>query len=110
MPSWSILKSENVATPFTAVTVLVPGTVPGCGGNRSESARRLSISTRRLRRLLNGETDLEEELEEVAVQVASSRRSAAPLVRGDPARDKTTHPLSGPHAGPRFAIPDIATS
>jgi hypothetical protein len=35
-----------------------------CGGNRSESARRLSISTRRLRRLLNGGRDVETDLEE----------------------------------------------
>jgi two-component system response regulator HydG len=36
-------------------------TVKLCGGNRSESARRLSISTRRLRRLLNGGRDVEDE-------------------------------------------------
>ena len=35
-------------------------TVRLCGGNRSESARRLGISPRRLRRLLNGGLDLEE--------------------------------------------------
>ena len=38
-------------------------TVRLCGGNRSESARRLSISTRRLRRLLNGGRDVEDETE-----------------------------------------------
>jgi DNA-binding NtrC family response regulator len=41
----------------------VRATVKLCGGNRSESARRLSISTRRLRRLLNG-TDVTPDLEE----------------------------------------------
>ena len=54
-------------------TAAARATVQLCGGNRSESARRLSISTRRLRRLLNGEADLEEEMAEVAVQVASRR-------------------------------------
>jgi len=29
LPGWSILKSEKVATPFTAVTVFVPLSVPG---------------------------------------------------------------------------------
>ena len=42
----------------------VRATVKLCGGNRSESARRLSISTRRLRRLLNGGRDVETDLEE----------------------------------------------
>jgi two-component system, NtrC family, response regulator HydG len=42
----------------------VRATVKLCGGNRSESARRLSISTRRLRRLLNGGRDVEGDLEE----------------------------------------------
>src|SRR5712691_8447936 len=28
-PSWSMLRSENVATPFTAATVFVPDSVPG---------------------------------------------------------------------------------
>jgi two-component system response regulator FlrC len=41
----------------------VRATVKLCGGNRSESARRLSISTRRLRRLLNGGRDAEADLE-----------------------------------------------
>lgn len=41
----------------------VRATVQLCGGNRTESARRLSISTRRLRRLLNG-TDVTPDLEE----------------------------------------------
>ena len=38
----------------------VRATVKLCGGNRTESARRLSISTRRLRRLLNGGRDVED--------------------------------------------------
>jgi two-component system response regulator HydG len=42
----------------------VRATVKLCGGNRSESARRLSISPRRLRRLLNGGRDVETDLEE----------------------------------------------
>jgi hypothetical protein len=33
-------------------------TVKLCGGNRTESARRLLISPRRLRRLLNGGADM----------------------------------------------------
>ena len=39
-------------------------TVKLCGGNRSESARRLRISSRRLRRLLNGGADVGTDLEE----------------------------------------------
>jgi len=35
-----------------------------CGGNRSESARRLLISPRRLRRLLDGRSDVASDLEE----------------------------------------------
>ncbi len=41
----------------------VRATVKLCGGNRSESARRLSISTRRLRRLLNGGRDVEDDVD-----------------------------------------------
>ena len=41
----------------------VRATVKLCGGNRSESARRLLISTRRLRRLLNGGPDEGADLE-----------------------------------------------
>ena len=39
-------------------TAAVRATVELCGGNRSESARRLLISPRRLRRLLNGDADV----------------------------------------------------
>ncbi len=39
-------------------------TVKLCGGNRSESARRLRISSRRLRRLLNGGADVGADMEE----------------------------------------------
>ena len=39
-------------------TAAVQATVQLCGGNRSESARRLGISPRRLRRLLHGGEDL----------------------------------------------------
>ena len=50
--------------PLNEITsAAVRATVKLCGGNRSESARRLSISTRRLRRLLNG-TDVTPDLEE----------------------------------------------
>src|SRR2546426_689799 len=45
-------------------TAAVRATVKLCGGNRSESARRLLISPRRLRRLLNGGDDLGLDLEE----------------------------------------------
>jgi len=54
-------------------TAAARATVELCGGNRSESARRLSISTRRLRRLLGGEAALDEEMVEAAVRVASRR-------------------------------------
>jgi two-component system response regulator FlrC len=41
--------------PLDAITAAAAhATVKACGGNRSESARRLGISPRRLRRLLNG--------------------------------------------------------
>jgi two-component system, NtrC family, response regulator HydG len=40
-------------------TAAVRATVQLCGGNRSESARRLLISPRRLRRLLNGDGELD---------------------------------------------------
>jgi len=53
-----------VRLPLDQITsAAVRATVKLCGGNRSESARRLSISTRRLRRLLNG-TDVTPDLEE----------------------------------------------
>ncbi len=45
-------------------TAAVRATVQLCGGNRSESARRLLISPRRLRRLLDGRTDVGSDLEE----------------------------------------------
>ena len=45
-------------------TAAVRATVQLCGGNRSESARRLLISPRRLRRLLDGRTDVGTDLEE----------------------------------------------
>ena len=45
-------------------TAAARATVKLCGGNRSESARRLGISSRRLRRLLSGAPDLENEMEE----------------------------------------------
>ncbi len=41
-------------------------TVKLCGGNRRESARRLKISPRRLRRLLSGAADIDEDLFEIA--------------------------------------------
>ncbi|HEV8264960.1 MAG TPA: sigma-54 dependent transcriptional regulator [Gemmatimonadales bacterium] len=44
-------------------TAAAHATVKLCGGNRSESARRLLISPRRLRRLLNGGADLGEDLD-----------------------------------------------
>jgi hypothetical protein len=44
-------------------TAAARATVDLCGGNRSESARRLGISSRRLRRLLNGVVDVEEDFE-----------------------------------------------
>ena len=78
LPPASPRASGEGPIPFPAplhqiTTAAARATVELCGGNRSESARRLSISTRRLRRLLNGEADLEEELEEAAVRVASRR-------------------------------------
>ncbi len=45
-------------------TAAVRATVKLCGGNRSESARRLLISPRRLRRLLDGRSDVASDLEE----------------------------------------------
>ncbi|HMJ58930.1 MAG TPA: hypothetical protein VK467_07325, partial [Gemmatimonadales bacterium] len=59
---------ERGPIPFPApldqiTSAAVRATVKLCGGNRSESARRLSISTRRLRRLLNGGRDVEEDLD-----------------------------------------------
>jgi DNA-binding NtrC family response regulator len=45
-------------------TAAARATVKLCGGNRSESARRLLISPRRLRRLLNGDGDLGLDLDE----------------------------------------------
>ncbi len=48
----------------TITTAAAQATVQLCGGNRSESARRLGISPRRLRRLLNGGEDLGLDLEE----------------------------------------------
>ena len=53
---------HNGPIPFPAplhqiTTAAVRATVQLCGGNRSESARRLLISPRRLRRLLNGDSD-----------------------------------------------------
>lgn len=58
--------SREGPIPFPAplhqiTTAAVRATVKLCGGNRSESARRLSISTRRLRRLLNGGPDIEDD-------------------------------------------------
>jgi len=49
---------------LTITTAAAQATVQLCGGNRSESARRLGISPRRLRRLLNGGDDLGLDLEE----------------------------------------------
>ena len=79
LPPASPRASGEGPIPFPAplhqiTTAAARATVQMCGGNRSESARRLSISTRRLRRLLNGDGDLEEEMEEAVVRV-SSRRS-----------------------------------
>jgi DNA-binding NtrC family response regulator len=48
----------------TITTAAAQATVQLCGGNRSESARRLGISPRRLRRLLTGGEDLGLDLEE----------------------------------------------
>ena len=48
----------------TITTAAAQATVQLCGGNRSESARRLGISPRRLRRLLHGGEDLGLDLEE----------------------------------------------
>jgi two-component system, NtrC family, response regulator HydG len=49
----------------TITAAAVRATVRLCGGNRSESARRLLISPRRLRRLLSGGADLDSDQEEV---------------------------------------------
>ena len=49
---------------LTITTAAAQATVQLCAGNRSESARRLGISPRRLRRLLNGGDDLGLDLEE----------------------------------------------
>ena len=78
LPPTSPRASGEGPIPFPAplhqiTTAAARATVELCGGNRSESARRLSISTRRLRRLLNGAADLDEEMEEAAVRVASRR-------------------------------------
>jgi DNA-binding NtrC family response regulator len=49
-------------------TAAARATVDLCGGNRSESARRLAISSRRLRRLLNGGPESASELDEDEAQ------------------------------------------
>ena len=68
LPSLDAQTQRDGPIPFPApldqiTSAAVRATVKLCGGNRSESARRLSISTRRLRRLLNG-TDVTPDLEE----------------------------------------------
>jgi len=66
-------------------TAAARATVKLCGGNRSESARRLGISPRRLRRLLSGsdvEVDREEDVELQPREPATRDRRWAEAVRG----------------------------
>ena len=71
--------------PLHAITTAAAqATVQLCGGNRSESARRLCISPRRLRRLLNGGEDLGSDLQEDDVaewRGRFARRATHGLVR-----------------------------
>jgi DNA-binding NtrC family response regulator len=65
--------------PLHAITTAAArATVQLCGGNRSESARRLLISPRRLRRLLNGGGDLDFELLEKDDLLEPTARSIQP--------------------------------
>ena len=62
-PKMVTTATADTPIPFPAplhhiTTAAARATVKLCGGNRSESARRLGISSRRLRRLLNGEPDI----------------------------------------------------
>src|SRR6266545_5588591 len=59
LPTANALGAQDLPIPFPApldqiTAAAVRATVRMCGGNRKESARRLSISPRRLRRLLGG--------------------------------------------------------
>jgi len=59
LPMANALGAQDLPIPFPApldqiTAAAVRATVRMCGGNRKESARRLSISPRRLRRLLSG--------------------------------------------------------
>jgi DNA-binding NtrC family response regulator len=69
LPSADPTVQDDGPIPFPAplhqiTTAAARATVRLCGGNRSESARRLLISPRRLRRLLNGGEDVGVDLEE----------------------------------------------
>ncbi len=66
-------------------TAAARATVKLCGGNRSESARRLGISPRRLRRLLSGtdvEMDGDEDVEQQAGETEPRGERWANAVRG----------------------------
>ena len=72
-PSDPAVQGGEGPIPFPApldqiTSAAVRATVKLCGGNRSESARRLSISPRRLRRLLNGGRDVETDEEDDLVE------------------------------------------
>ena len=63
--------SNEGPLPFPAplqeiTTAAAHATVKLCRGNRRESARRLGISPKRLRRLLSGAPDLEEDVFELS--------------------------------------------
>ncbi len=79
-----LLPLEDQAAPFDGAipfpaplhaitTAAARATVKLCGGNRSESARQLGISPRRLRRLLHGGEDLDGEPEDEELEAAVVR-------------------------------------
>ena len=83
LPTAALPATQDGPIPFPAplhqiTEAAVRATVKLCGGNRSESARRLLISTRRLRRLLNGDADEGADLEADDLGADRALRIAAP--------------------------------
>jgi hypothetical protein len=80
LPAGDAAPSQDGPIPFPAplhqiTAAAVRATVRMSGGNRSEAARRLSISPRRLRRLLRGGLDIDGEEDEGAwVEVTARSR------------------------------------
>ncbi len=84
LPLAEAAAEDDGPIPFPAplhqiTTAAARATVKLCGGNRSESARRLRISSKRLRRLLNGDGDLDLQEDGLAEAAAlpSTRRPRA---------------------------------